>query len=67
MREFARIPNYLTQGLIENEKKSDDDERTAQEVEPTVWERVEVAGIPLLVRTAKRRAYRVRRTSHIRR
>lgn len=53
MREIDRIPAYLIKGLAL--RKATNEDRTAEQEEDNLWQRMVVQGVPVLVRTANRR------------
>ena len=62
MREVDIIPDYLVMGLLESKNSDEDSDRTAEQERSSIWERVTVGDIPVIVRSANRRNPRVRRT-----
>lgn len=49
MREVDRVSDYLVVGLTEREEEEG---REAEKEEIPLWQRVEVKGVPVIVRTA---------------
>lgn len=49
MREVDRIPDYLVAGLT---RREEEEGREAEKDESLLWQRVEVKGVPMIVRTA---------------
>lgn len=62
MREVDIIPDYLVAGLMKSGKSAEDSDRTAEQEEASIWQRVTVGDMPVIVRSANRRNSRVRRT-----
>lgn len=49
MRQIDRVPDYLVTGLT---GQDEEEGREAEKGESPLWRRVEVKGIPMIVRTA---------------
>ena len=62
MREIDIVPDYLVKGLLRPEKSGEDSDRTAEQEVNSIWQRVDVGNMPVIVRSANRRNPRVRRT-----
>jgi len=62
MREIDIVPDYLVVGLLRPEKSGEDSDRTAEQEVDSIWQRVDVGNMPVIVRSANRRNPRARRT-----
>lgn len=67
MREVDRIPDYLVAGLLtsaesdEEDRTAEQEDRTAEQEVSSIWQRVDVSGVPVIVRSSMRRKSRGRR------
>lgn len=63
MREVDRVPDYLVAGLLKS-AESDEEDRTAEQEVSSTWQRVDVSGVPVIVRSSMRRKSRGRRSGN---
>jgi len=49
MREIDRVPDYL---VVDLARQEEEEGREAERDETSLWQRVEVKGVPMIVRTA---------------
>jgi len=61
MREIDIVPDYLVAGLLESEKSDEDSDRMAEQEVNSIWQRVDVGNMPVIIRLANRRKSSVRR------